>query len=62
MKAWQQGREDRGISEGEKAGCCQVTTFKALGNLPFPGSTPSVCAFSCADLSELKLVCVCVCV
>ena len=39
----QQGGEDRGISEGQQAGCRQVTTFKALVNLLFPGSTPSVC-------------------
>ncbi len=61
---WQQGGEDRGISEGQQAGCCQVTTFKALENLLFPGSTPSVCFLAvCASVNELREgVCVCVCV
>lgn len=53
-KDWQQGGEDRGVSEGQQAGCCQVTTFKALGNLLFPGSTPRVCFLAaCASVNEL---------
>lgn len=59
-KDWQQGGEDRGISEGQQAGCCQVTTFKALENLLFPGSAPLVCFLAvCASVNELR-GCVCV--
>lgn len=54
-KDWQQGGEDRGISEGQQAGCCQVTTFKALENLLFPGSTLCVCFLAvCASINELR--------
>lgn len=51
------GGEDRGISEGQQAGCCQVTTFKALGNLLFPGSTPYAFPYVPVWI-ELKRVCV----
>lgn len=52
-KDWQQGGEDRGISEGQQAECYQVTAFKALENLLFPGSTPCVCFLAvCASVNE----------
>lgn len=51
----QQGGEDRGISEGQQAGCHQVMTFKALVNLPFPGSAPSVCFLAVGtSVNELR--------
>lgn len=51
----QQGGEDRGISEGQQAGCRQVMTFKALVNLPFPGSAPSVCFLAVGtSVNELR--------
>lgn len=56
-EAWQQGGEDRGISEGQRAGCrCQVMTFKALENLLFPGSTLRACFLGvCARVNELNI-------
>lgn len=45
----------RGISEGQQAGCSQVTTFKALVNLLFPGRAPCTCFLAvCASVNELR--------